>query len=665
MKTEAPAVAQAQQNTHQAQAPVHTGEAPRAAFENTRPENIAAARLQTMAVESPRAARLRGVQAKAGASAQVRQLQSMQTAAEASRPNTTGLPNRLKAGIENLSGMRMDHVRVHYNSARPVQLHAHAYAQGSDIHVAPGQERHLPHEAWHVVQQAQGRVKPTVQMKGDVPVNDDEGLEREADVMGARALAGGSEAFPAGQDALAAPGAGGAAPAVQLKSVIKSISPKKSGADTPLKTLHDNFGPLMTAANLPSRYSFQNVLPNVMHNEPRYAGSQWQKAGTVEAELDSASRSKADGSNRDNSVIGPYGHFGVMERAMFKRPDVGNTYDGGHLVEHTLMEAQDADVHGNLAPQENKHFNQGLMRGWESIAEHYMDSYTGKWNYKVELTYTDDTYDFTGAELIDAGIIPKLAETNLASLPTPRDAELTGKKVSFERWVPHAWKATISRVNGSSLPSLTLTHGAHMHSLMDTHQKAQDEVFSTHAVAPLRRTNSGTLGGFITDYGMVGGLANTSMVGGSGITAISAHMYQPVPQPFLFQPFATSTPGGKVPVVMPATNQTVSLLTVDVSMSTLKAELDNVELYRKKNPNSGKVSRLAGATVVSNARKQSKEFLKVTHLFGDVHDRVRFIREVKNCAALDKPTWAEIADGLSGASKNNLTRLVLDPSLKA
>jgi hypothetical protein len=67
-------------------------------------------------------------------------------------------------------------------------LNAHAYAQGSEIHVAPGQERHLPHEAWHVVQQAQGRVKPTMQMKAGVPVNDDAGLESEADVMGAKAL---------------------------------------------------------------------------------------------------------------------------------------------------------------------------------------------------------------------------------------------------------------------------------------------------------------------------------------------------------------------------------------------------------------------------------------------------------------------------------------------
>jgi diketogulonate reductase-like aldo/keto reductase len=124
-------------------------------------------------------------------SAQTTQLKSMQ-AVMAAKPNNTGLPNQLKTGIENLSGMSMDHVKVHYNSDKPAQLQAHAYAQGSEIHVSPGQEKHLPHEAWHVVQQAQGRVKPTMQMKGDVPVNDDIGLEQEADVMGDRAFANGA-----------------------------------------------------------------------------------------------------------------------------------------------------------------------------------------------------------------------------------------------------------------------------------------------------------------------------------------------------------------------------------------------------------------------------------------------------------------------------------------
>ena len=107
--------------------------------------------------------------------------------------NNTGLPDQLKSGIENLGGFAMDDVKVHYNSSKPAQLQAHAYAQGTDIHLAPGQEKHLPHEAWHVVQQKQGRVKPTLQMKG-IAINDDSLLETEADVMGDKAMGfGGSK----------------------------------------------------------------------------------------------------------------------------------------------------------------------------------------------------------------------------------------------------------------------------------------------------------------------------------------------------------------------------------------------------------------------------------------------------------------------------------------
>ena len=104
------------------------------------------------------------------------------------KENTTGLPDQLKSGVENLSGMSLDDVKVHRNSDKPAQLNAHAYAQGTDIHLGPGQEKHLPHEAWHVVQQKEGRVKPTKQMKGKVNVNDDAGLEKEADIMGQKAL---------------------------------------------------------------------------------------------------------------------------------------------------------------------------------------------------------------------------------------------------------------------------------------------------------------------------------------------------------------------------------------------------------------------------------------------------------------------------------------------
>lgn len=102
------------------------------------------------------------------------------------KQNNTGLPDNLKAGVENLSGYSLDDVKVHYNSSQPATVQALAYTQGTDIHVAPGQEQHLPHEAWHVAQQMAGRVEPTTEV-GGMPVNDNAGLEHEADVMGSKA----------------------------------------------------------------------------------------------------------------------------------------------------------------------------------------------------------------------------------------------------------------------------------------------------------------------------------------------------------------------------------------------------------------------------------------------------------------------------------------------
>ena len=100
------------------------------------------------------------------------------------KENDTGLPDNLKSGVESLSGYSMEDVKVNYNSSKPSQLNALAYTQGTDIHLAPGQEKHLGHEAWHVVQQKQGRVKPSTQLKDNVNINHDAVLEKEADVMG-------------------------------------------------------------------------------------------------------------------------------------------------------------------------------------------------------------------------------------------------------------------------------------------------------------------------------------------------------------------------------------------------------------------------------------------------------------------------------------------------
>lgn len=112
---------------------------------------------------------------------------------QAEKKNITdsGLPENIALGVKQLSGMDISDTKVHYDSSEPAKVGAHAYAQGSDIYVAQGQEKHLAHEAWHIAQQKQNRVKPTTTENGQ-GVNDDENLETEADVKGAEAAAVGT-----------------------------------------------------------------------------------------------------------------------------------------------------------------------------------------------------------------------------------------------------------------------------------------------------------------------------------------------------------------------------------------------------------------------------------------------------------------------------------------
>jgi len=106
---------------------------------------------------------------------------------ERSTASNTGLPDKLQTGLEDLSGVSLSDVQVHYNSDKPQQEGALAYTQGSEIYIGPGQGKYLPHEGWHAVQQKQGRVSAAFQLKSGLDVNADEHLEKEADIMGKKA----------------------------------------------------------------------------------------------------------------------------------------------------------------------------------------------------------------------------------------------------------------------------------------------------------------------------------------------------------------------------------------------------------------------------------------------------------------------------------------------
>jgi nucleoside phosphorylase len=143
--------------------------------------------IQSAANSSPQVQQLKALQAGVDASPMMQQRKAVAPPVDSRPSNRNGLPGTLKAGIEQLSGEDMSDVEVHYNSSKPAEHDAEAFAQGSEIHLAPGKEHNLPHEAWHAAQQKAGRVAPTGQ-EGEEDVNTSVSLEEEADRMGAAAM---------------------------------------------------------------------------------------------------------------------------------------------------------------------------------------------------------------------------------------------------------------------------------------------------------------------------------------------------------------------------------------------------------------------------------------------------------------------------------------------
>lgn len=146
-------------------------------------------------------------------------------AAAAPRPNRTGIPAQMKRDFEGRSGLSLDDVRVHYSSDKPARLGALAYTQGSQVYVGPGQQRHLPHELGHVIQQKRGLVRPTGTVNG-LPVNESAGLEAQAD----RIL----------QMKAAGPGFSGSVVQMKKEFEPEALDSFKQAFDTPASSQADN-----------------------------------------------------------------------------------------------------------------------------------------------------------------------------------------------------------------------------------------------------------------------------------------------------------------------------------------------------------------------------------------------------------------------------------------
>jgi len=116
--------------------------------------------------------------------------------AEGGAPSDAGrLPSPVQEQMETAFGVDFSAVRIHEGAAA-TQVGARAFAQGTDLHFAPGEydptslagQELIGHELAHVVQQRDGRVSAAQGKGGDLAADD--GLEAEADRAGARAARG-------------------------------------------------------------------------------------------------------------------------------------------------------------------------------------------------------------------------------------------------------------------------------------------------------------------------------------------------------------------------------------------------------------------------------------------------------------------------------------------
>jgi hypothetical protein len=256
-------------------------------------------------------------------------------------------------------------------------------------------------------------------------------------------------------------------------------------------------------------------------------------------------------------------------------------------------------------------------------------------DYEVELEYSDDAYGRTGQQLLDANVINP-ALVGLLPPTGPYSATNLKQEVAvFVRWVPGFWKGKVSGLSGATLPALSLFQGAHLSNLFGTLTDAQNEVvhptqMTSHTgTNKLKRQNSGTLAGFFETAAQMG----SNMVSVGNAPSFSAHMFQPEPQDIRDQPFATSTPSGGTPKVLPASSITFDLLKEVVDVGSMAMELDNVQTMHKS-----KYKSLAAPSVDQAAKKVSKNYgvLRKRRVLKDAKQGVVFLKAVQAVLAKKK-----------------------------
>ena len=272
------------------------------------------------------------------------------------KENNTGIPDNLKSGMENLSGYSMDAVKVHRNSNEPAKFNAHAFAQGSNIHIASGQEKHLPHELAHVVQQKQGRVKPTKKVNGNVNVNDDAGLEKEADIMGQKALQ--MKSFESGNLQLSTGSNGESNSPIQMEPVFEDNQSVEEPSQGESMTVEEEIAPPLperpgveeeTAPPLPDRPGAEAEKEKPV--DPVLSGPGFLTIRERKAQL--ALRGLRDGQKvLDDAGLGLEPKKTEGESPVLNQPDIATIIDHADEQGNILTEKKEIVAKGDMSFKE-------------------------------------------------------------------------------------------------------------------------------------------------------------------------------------------------------------------------------------------------------------------------------------------------------------------------
>jgi len=282
------------------------------------------------------------------------------------------LPTNLKMGIQNLSGMSMDDVTVNYNSTNPSKVQALAYTQSTDIHLAPGQEKYLPHEAWHVVQQKQERVKPTIHTK-NIAINNDAVLEREADVMGRRASEYNEYSMNPNRQNLNK--------TLPRGSVLqKAVDIESCESDTP-KTIVT----ALKDAGIAKTYlgALSNPKVDYPYERPKKIQALISNDPMATDDYSKASQYFANG-------VDEIGHLGKLEAIVFKYATREDIFHGGHIVGECFWDdPSKSRLEANLIPMLLK-INNSLYKIFENEVRTYLVSNpNSNVRVKIGLNYAD------------------------------------------------------------------------------------------------------------------------------------------------------------------------------------------------------------------------------------------------------------------------------------